>query len=475
MADTINTDICVIGAGSGGLSVAYVAANLGRPTVLLERDKMGGDCLNYGCVPSKALLAAGHSAAAARGGRPFGIMPGTAEVSSTGVYSHVRNTIAAIAPNDSVERYEGFGVNVIQAAGRFVGSREVEADGTRITARRFVIATGSGPFVPPISGLDTTPYLTNETVFDLDAVPSHLIIVGGGPIGIEMAQAHRQLGARVTVLEMASILPNDDPELVAVLRGQLTDDGIDLREGVKVVGTSAEAGGVAVTIEADGTQNKIAGSHLLIAAGRRPHLGGLGLDAAGIAYDQKGIKVDARLRTTNKKVFAIGDVAGGLQFTHMAGYHAGIVIKNALFRLPAKQDTSAIPWVTYTAPELANVGLTEAKAREQLGDKVRVVSWPFAENDRAIAERQTKGLVKIVTNERGRVLGAGIVGAHAGELIQIWQLAVQKKMKIGTIANTVAPYPTLSEASKRAAGQYFTPSLFSDRTRAVVRFLSKLG
>ncbi len=474
MTDLINTDICVIGAGSGGLSVAYVAANLGLPTVLLERDKMGGDCLNYGCVPSKALLAAGHAAAAVRGGQPFGVGRAVAEINGAGVYDHVRQAIDTIAPNDSVERYEGFGVNVIQAEGRFTGPREVTAGDRRIRARRFVIATGSGPMVPPIPGLDRTSFHTNETIFGLDAVPDHLIIVGAGPIGIEMAQAHRQLGAEVTVLEMATMLPNDDPELVEVVRQRLKSEGVELLEGVRVTGAAKDGDGVAVDVDG-APRSRITGSHLLVAAGRRPHLDGLNLEAAGIEYDRSGIKVDARMRTTNKKVFAIGDVAGGLQFTHVASYHAGIVIKNALFRIPAKQDMSAIPKVTYTSPELAQVGLTEAAAREIHGDQVRVTSWPFAENDRAIAERATEGLVKIVIGPKGRVLGAGIVGAHAGELIQVWTLAVHKRMKIGAIANMVAPYPTLGEAGKRAAGQYFTPSLFGGRTQKIVRFLAKFG
>ena len=474
MTDIINTDICVIGAGSGGLTVAYVAANLGLPTVLLERDKMGGDCLNYGCVPSKALLAAGHAAAAVRGGQPFGVSGAAAEIDGAGVYGHVRHAIDTIAPNDSVERYEGFGVNVIQAEGRFTGPREVTAGDRRIRARRFVIATGSGPMVPPIPGLDRTLFHTNETIFGLDAVPDHLIIVGAGPIGIEMAQAHRQLGAKVTVLEMATMLPNDDPELVEVVRQRLKSEGVELLEGVRVAGAAGDGDGIAVDVEG-APRSCITGSHLLVAAGRQPHLDSLDLAAAGIEYDRSGIKVDARMRTTNKKVFAIGDVAGGLQFTHVASYHAGIVIKNALFRIPAKQDMSAIPKVTYTSPELAQVGLTEAAAREIHGDRIRVTSWPFAENDRAIAERATEGLVKIVIGPKGRVLGAGIVGAHAGELIQVWTLAVQKRMKIGAIANMVAPYPTLGEAGKRAAGQYFTPSLFGDRTRRIVRFLTKFG
>jgi len=470
----LNVDICVIGAGSGGLSVAAGASQMGAATALIEKGRMGGDCLNYGCVPSKALLAAGHAAEAVRRAPDFGVGAGTPVIDDAGVYGHVRNTIAAIAPNDSVERFEGLGVTVIQAAGRFTAPREVEAGGTRITARRVVVATGSSAFVPPIPGLEAVPFLTNESIFDLEAVPRHLIVIGGGPIGIEMAQAHRHLGADVTVLEMFAIMPKDDPELVDVVRTRLKREGIDIREGAQINRVEKTGDGVRVVLTTDDGEAAVEGSHMLVATGRRANVDGLDLEKAGIAYSPKGIEVDARLRTTNKKVYAIGDVAGSYQFTHMAAYHAGIVIRNALFRLPAKADTRAVPWVTYTAPELAQVGLTEDMARQQAGD-IRVLRWPFAENDRAQAERETDGMIKVVTTAKGRILGAGIVGARAGELIHPWVLAVQQKMKIGAMANMIAPYPTLGEVGKRAAGSFYTASLFSERTRKIVRFLSKFG
>ncbi len=291
-----------------------------------------------------------------------------------------------------------------------------------------------------------------------------------------MAQAHRHLGARVTVLEMGAILPKDDPELVAILRARLIEDGVELREGTKVVGVEKTASGVAVRIEDENGESRVDGSHLLIAAGRRPNVDGLGLDEAGISHSRTGIEVDARLRTTNRRVFAIGDVAGGFQFTHMAGYHAGIVIRNALFRLPAKVDTRAVPWVTYTAPELAQVGLTEALARKQVPESdLRILRWSYAENDRAQAEAETDGLVKVVTTRKGKVLGAGIVGPAAGESIQTWILAISKGIKIGAVASMIAPYPTLGEVNKRAAGSFYTASLFSPRTRSIVRFLSRFG
>ncbi len=476
MNDSLKVDICVIGAGSGGLSVAAGASQMGASVALVEKGLMGGDCLNYGCVPSKALLAAGHAAQAFARGPSFGIDGGPPTVDPKGVYGHLKETIAAIAPNDSVERFEGMGVRVIQGGARFTGRCQVEAAGVRIAARRVVVATGSSPLVPPIPGLDGVPYLTNQTVFDLDAVPEHLVVVGGGPIGIEMAQAHRHLGARVTVLEMSSILPRDDPELVDVLRTRLAGEGIDIREGVEVTGVERADGGLEVVLAGDGGGggSRVRGSHILVAAGRRPNVEGLDLEAAGIAYSAKGIQVDARLRTTNRKVFAIGDVAGPYQFTHMAGYQAGVVIRNALFRLPARVDYRAVPWVTYTAPELAQVGLSEEQAKAGHGE-VRILRWPFADNDRARAERLSDGLVKVVVTPRGRILGAAIVGPHAGELIQTWALAITGKLKISTVAGMIVPYPTLGEASKRAAGSFYTPALFGERTRAIVRFLARFG
>jgi pyruvate/2-oxoglutarate dehydrogenase complex dihydrolipoamide dehydrogenase (E3) component len=473
-ARVLDVDICVIGAGSGGLSVAVGASQMGASTVLVERGKMGGDCLNYGCVPSKALLAAGHAAEATRHAGRFGVDVGEPRIDGRRVHDHVHGVIAAIAPNDSVERLEGLGATVIKGHARFTGPAQVEADGIRVNARRFVVATGSSPFVPPIPGLSEVSFLTNETVFDLDAVPEHLIVVGGGPIGIEMAQAHRQLGSRVTVLEMFTMLPKDDPELVQVVRSRLTSEGIDIREGVKVVGVASADAGISVAVAENGKESRIEGSHLLVAAGRRPNVDGLDLEKAGVVYSPKGVQVDRRLRTTNRKVFAIGDVAGGYQFTHMAGYHAGIVIKNALFRIPAKEDTRCVPWVTYTAPELAQVGLIEEEARKKHGD-VRVLRWPYHDNDRAQAERLTDGLVKAVITPKGHILGAGIVGAAAGELIQTWVLAMSRRIKIGALATMIAPYPTLGEINKRAAGSFYTPSLFSARTRKIVRFLARFG
>ncbi len=474
MSEHLTCDICVIGAGSAGLSIAAGASQMGADTILIEGHKMGGDCLNYGCIPSKSLLAAGKAAKAGEGATRFGITCGDPEIDFQAVHDHVHGVIAGIAPHDSVERFEGLGVRVIQARARFTGPQEVEAGGKLISAKRFVVATGSSPLVPPIPGLADVEYLTNETVFDLTERPRHLIIIGGGPIGCELGQAFRNLGADVSIAEMFTIMPKDDQELVDQLRTRFLSDGIALYEESKVVSVEKTANGVAVLLERDGKEEKVEGSHLLLAAGRRPNLDGLDLEKAGVEYDRAGITVDKRLRSSNKRIFAAGDVAGGFQFTHVAGYHAGIVIRNALFRLPAKTNENAIPWVTYSEPELAHVGWGEEEARKQ-GKEIRILRWPFAENDRARAERNTTGLVKVITDKRGRILGCSILGAHAGELIHPWTLAISQGMKIGAMAGVVAPYPTLSEAGKRAAGSFYTEKLFGRGTKRLVNFLLKFA
>jgi len=474
MAEILRPDICVIGAGSAGLSVAAGASQMGAKTVLIERALMGGDCLNYGCVPSKSLLAAAKAAAFHRSTAAMGVTYDPPRVDFPAVRRHVEEVIAGIAPHDSEARFEGLGVTVLRDEAKFVGPGEVTAGGRRIRARRFVVATGSRPVVPPLPGLDEVDHLTNETVFRLNEAPARLIVVGGGPIGCELSQAFARLGSQVAVVELASILPNDDPELAELVRLSLRAEGVRLLERTQAAAVRRDGAGLVLEVERDGERESLAGDALLLAVGRRPAVEGLDLDAAGVEHDRKGIKVDRRLRSSNRKVFAAGDVAGGFQFTHIAGYHAGVVLKNALFRLPAKVDDRAVPWVTYTDPELAHVGLSEAAARERHGD-IRILRWPFAENDRARCERQADGLVKVVTTPRGRVLGASIVGAHAGELIQPWVLALSQKLGVGAVARMIAPYPTLGEASKRAAGSFYTAKLFSERTRWLVRLLAKLG
>jgi pyruvate/2-oxoglutarate dehydrogenase complex dihydrolipoamide dehydrogenase (E3) component len=472
----LTPDLCIIGAGAGGLAVAAGAAQLGADVVLIERGKMGGDCLNYGCVPSKSLLSAARLADLWRRAPQFGLHYQSPAVDFAAVQDSVARVITTIAPNDSVERFEALGVKVLRAEARFTDRRTVLAGNTlagntEVRARRFVIATGSHPAVPPIPGLDQVPYLTSETVFANRALPEHLVVIGGGPIGIEMAQAHRRLGARVSVLDLGPLLPRDDAELASLLGESLAGEDIALRPQVRIAGVEPDRKGVAVTLDSG---ERIGGSHLLVAAGRQPSIEALDLAAAGIAAGPQGITVDTRLRTSNRRVFALGDAAGGPPFTHVALHHAGIVIRNALFRIPARVDYRAMPWVTYTDPELAQVGMTEAAARAA-GALIRVLRWSFTDNDRAQTERDTAGLVKIVTRRNGHILGASILAAGAGDLILPWALAIAHKLKIGAMANLVVPYPTRGDASKRAAGSFFTPALFSPRTRRIVRFLARFG
>ena len=472
----LHADICIIGAGSGGLSVAAGAVQMGASVVLIEKDKMGGDCLNTGCVPSKALITAAHAAHSVREGKRFGVHSPEPDIRFSEVHNHVHRVISAIEPHDSVERFEGLGVHVIKAAARFLDRETVEAGGDRIKARRFVIATGSRAAVPPVPGLAEAGYLTNENVFELTDRPEHLIVIGGGPIGIELAQSFRRLGSRVTVIEKFGILAKDEPEAVDVVRVALKRDGVKLIEKVGVSGIKRDGDIVTVTLDADSEFGAtVTGSHVLVAAGRRPNIESLGLEQAGVTFTPKGITVDGRLLTSNRKIFAIGDVSGGPQFTHIAGYHAGIVIRNALFGLPAKVNYSALPWVTYADPELAHAGLTEADARKA-GHDIQVLTWSFEVNDRAQAERETEGLAKVILGRKGKILGATIVGPRAGELIGTWGLAISAGLKIGAVASAVLPYPTLSEISKRVAGSYYTPKLFGPVTRRVVglvqRFLS---
>jgi pyruvate/2-oxoglutarate dehydrogenase complex dihydrolipoamide dehydrogenase (E3) component len=466
----LKTDICVIGAGAAGLSVAAGAVQMGARVVLIEAGEMGGDCLNTGCVPSKALLAAGHKAHHTAQAA-FGVAGHDPAPDFAAAKDHLRAVIDRIAPIDSQERFEGLGVTVIRARARFVAPDMLEAGGQRITARRFVIATGSQPFLPDIPGLGSVAYHTNETIFDLRVRPEHLIIIGGGPIGLEMAQAHRRLGSAVTVLEGARALGRDDPEAVALVLAQLRAEGIAINEDAAVTSVAGKDGAITVQTAAGAS---ITGTHLLVAVGRRPVFDNLGLDQAAVAHSPKGISVDAGLRTSNPRIYAIGDVTGGAQFTHVAGYQAGLILRPMLFGLRARTRTDHIPRATYTDPELAQVGLTEAEARKAHGARLSVVRADFAHNDRAIATGQAHGFAKVMV-VRGRPVGATIIGPQAGELIHLWALAIAARLKISAIAGMISPYPTLGEINKRVAGAYFAPRLFESRwVKRVVRIVQRL-
>lgn len=477
-------DIAVIGAGSAGLSVANASARLGLRTVIVERAEMGGDCLNAGCVPSKALLAAGRAAQSAREAGRFGVWLREPTIHWAEVRAHVRRAIETIAPVDSQERYEGLGCVVLRGAARFVapdtlavtqsGAVALPGGERRLTAGRIVVAAGSRPVVPVVPGLGDVPYLTNETLFGLEERPEHLVVLGGGPIGLEMAEAHAALGCRVSVVEQGRIAAREDPALAQVVRAALLRLGVAMIEGVAVAAAERDAAGVALVL-ADG--RRVAGSHLLVAAGRRPSLDGLGLEAGGVRFSARGIAVDRALRSaSNRRVYAAGDVAdvagvGPLAYTHLAGYHAGVVVRGAVFRLPARVSR-VVPRVTYTTPELAQVGLTADEARAA-GHAVEVLRWEMAENDRAVCEADTRGLALLVVS-RGRLLGAGIAAPHAGETIGLWALALGQRVALSALAGMIVAYPTRAEAGRRAAGNFYTPRLFSGRTRRLARLLARL-
>lgn len=474
MTKTLRPDICVIGGGSGGLTVAAIAAHFGVPVVLVEKGRMGGDCLNYGCVPSKALIASAKRAHDLAHGAAFGIADVVPRIDFPKVMEHVHSVIATIAPHDSVERFTGMGVQVIEAEARFLNEKCVLAGEYEIRARRFVIAAGSSPTIPPIPGIENIPFLTNETIFDLAERPEDLVILGGGPVGLELAQAYRRLGSRVTVIEAASALGNEDPELAAPVLQRMRAEGVVIHEHSTAARIEkSENKGLRVHIGPAGAETIIEGSHLLVAAGRSPNVEGLGLDKARIEFDAKGIKVDHRLRTTNRHVYAIGDVAGG-QFTHVANYHAGLAAKSILFRMRVRQRPELIPRVTYTDPEIAAVGLSEAQARETNG-QIRVLRWPFSEIDRAQADHRTDGFLKLITCRRGRILGVFIVGSNAGELIGFWSLALSKNMSVRDIMGYIAPYPTMGEVGKRAAITYFMEKAREPFVRGILRFLRLFG
>ena len=478
MAEELKPDLCVIGAGAAGLSVAVAAATLGVPVVLIEKGRMGGEHLNTGCVPSKAMVAAGRRADVFRTSGPFGVKSARPAVEFDEVNDHVHRVINSIAPNDSKERLTGMHVRVIEGEARFRDSRTVvvgreEDIKFEIKARRFVIATGSRPAVPEISGIEHCPYFTNENIFDARERPKHLIVVGAGPTGLELAQAFRRLGSEVTVLELEQPLGHEDPECAAIVLDALAREGITIRSGVKVERVRTLRQRIEVVLAGD-TEESIQGTDLLVAVGRQPNIAGLDLDAGRIKHEPSGITVNKRFGTSNRRVYAIGDVTGLPQFTHAASQQAGLLIKHLLFRLPVGLNVDEIPRVTFTEPELAHVGLTDVRARELHG-AIRVLRWPYYDNDRAQAERETRGHIKVVTDAKGLILGVTIVGAAASEQISTWTLAINHGLNIRAFAELVVPYPTYMEVGKRAAISFFTPRLSTSWVRRLSSVLRRFG
>jgi len=469
----LQADLCIIGAGSGGLSLASGAAQLGLKVILIEENLMGGDCLNYGCVPSKALLAAAKTFNNSINAKDLGIINENTRVDFPKVKQYIKKVIKTIEPHDSVERFTKLGANVIKGHAEFIDKTEIRVNDQNIKAKKFIIATGSKPLIPTINGLDNIDFLTNENIFELDYLPKHLIVLGGGPIGCELGQAFKLLGSEVTILARSQILPKDDSELVDILRNKFKQDGINLLENLKFNSVTKVNDEIHLEINTKDGIKIIKGSDLLIAAGRAPDVSSLNLEKANVAYTSKGIEVDNTLKTTNKSIYAIGDVIGQYQFTHIAGYHASIVIKRSIFLTPAKIDYSAIPWATYTSPELAHVGMTEEQAKA-FDKKSRVLTFDFSENDRAQTDNATLGKIKVYASKSGYVLGASILGSHASELLMPWSIAITQKIKLKDLAGLIVAYPTLSEINKFVAGSFYKELLFSKKTKSLVKLLNRV-
>ncbi|HML07723.1 MAG TPA: FAD-dependent oxidoreductase [Xanthobacteraceae bacterium] len=475
MAEPLAPDICVIGADAGGLAVAAAAAALGVPTVLIEKGGMGdAHVKKSGRVPAKALIAAAERANAFRNGARFGAKSARFGMDFAAVNAHLHDVIGAVAPNAERARFTGLGVHVISGTARFTDAETVAVDGVAVRARRFVIATGSKPVLPAIAGLLDAPYFTSETVSDLVERPRHLIVIGAGAVGLELAQAFRRLGSEVTVLEAATPLADEDRECAAVVRDAIEREGITLRTGVEIAKVSRSLAKTQVILATPAGTQTIEGSHLLVAAGRRANLDELELDVAGIRSAPHGIIVDHSLRTTNKRVYAVGGVVDRRKFDALATYHAGLVIRHALFRLPVRADTRAIPRVIFTDPELAQVGLTEDEARARKG-VIRILRWPYRENDRAQAERRIDGHIKVITDRRGGILGATIVGAQAGESIATWTLAIRQRLNIRAFAGLAVSHPSYAELGTYAAFTFFTRNLTSRWVRRIIGWLRRYG
>ena len=464
-------DLVIIGGGAGGLIVSSVAAQLGLKVTLIEKEeKLGGDCLHYGCVPSKTLIHAAKVASLMRRGNEFGLPSIEPQVDLGKVNDHVQSVIEHIQKHDDPERFRSYGCEVIFGAAEFIDAHTVRVNDQEIRGRRFVIATGSRPFIPPIEGLEETGYLTNLDIFSLRELPPRLVVLGGGPIGLEIGQAYARLGSRVTVVERSPhLLPQEDPEIAIALRDTLIDEGIEILTSTNAEGVGRQ--GDTRIVSCSGNV-QLEAEQILVAAGRQPNIENLGLESAGVKSERKGIIVDRRMRTSQKHIYACGDVCGPYPFTHMAEYQAGIVISNAIFRFPKKTNYRVVPWVTYTDPELARVGLTEQQARER-GITPTVLRFPFKDIDRALAEVETSGITKLVTH-KGKILGASILGPHAGELIHEIVLAMQTGATIGDISATIHAYPTLAQIHRRTVNTAYAPKLFSSGTRTLIKWINRL-
>jgi len=466
MNNTIKVDIAIIGAGSAGLSLAAGAAQLGLKVALIEKAKMGGDCLNYGCVPSKSFLSAAKKVW--RNRQNEFLKTEKAELNFEKVMAHVQQVINTIAPNDSQERFEGLGVKLIKAKAEFIDRKTLKAGEDLIKAKKMVIATGSKPLIPEITGLEKIKYYTNESIFSIKHLPEHLIILGAGPMGAELAQAFCFLGSKVSLVSRDTLLAREDKECTTVLREQLQKNGVILYELTKIESIMKSGSNVTVNFI---DNSSIEGSELLIATGRHVDLTELKLDKAGVSYSEYGVDVDKRLRTNVKNIYAMGDAIGEFQYTHAANYDAGILLKNLCFKIPAKVNYNAMPRVTYTYPELAHVGMATDGVNEK---KYQLSILDFSENDRAQCESLTIGKIRVVTDKKGYIKGVSMIAANAGELILPWIMAIRENKSLRSFTDVTVPYPTLSESSKAVAAQFYKPKLFSRPVKTIVKLLSKV-
>ncbi|MCJ7686250.1 MAG: FAD-dependent oxidoreductase [Desulfobacteraceae bacterium] len=470
-------DIGILGGGAAGLTVASGAAQLGAKALLVEKEKeLGGDCLHFGCVPSKTLIRTAHVYHLMKTAKDFGLPEMTVPpVDFKEVAARIRSVISTIQEHDSEERFCSLGARVEFGDPAFIDDHSIRLNGDTYSAKNWVIATGSSPGIPPVEGLDKTPFITNKEIFSLEHLPSSMIILGAGPIATEMAQAFSRLGSKVSVVQRSGqILSKEDKDLADEVMGVLSSEGVEFYLNSTIIRALERCGEREVLIkDGDGREISLRAEKILVALGRNPNVADLGLEHIGVELDKKGVKVDNRLRTNIKHIYAAGDVTGAYQFTHAAGYEAGIVISNAIFHLPRKVDYTLLPWCTYTDPELASIGMNE-KASIAAGMEYSVWTEAFKDNDRSLAEGEKIGKIKMILDKDEKPLGVQILGPHAGELLNEWVAVLNGKVKLSSLASAVHPYPTLGEINKRVAGTYFSPKIFSDKVKKGLKFFFNL-
>jgi len=473
---TYDFDIGIIGGGSAGLTIAAGASQLGAKTLLIEKEKeLGGDCLHFGCVPSKTLIKTAKVYHQMKNAKAYGLPEADVKpIDFAKIVGRIRNVIGTIQKHDSAERFCGLGARVEIGTPAFVDEHSVSLDGIPYTAKTWVIATGSSPVIPPIPGLDKTSAMTNRDIFTLDRLPKSMIIIGGGPIGIEMGQAFNRLGTTVTVVEMGdTILPKEDKDMAEMVMGVLQAEGIRFRLNASILRVVHVGAEHEVMIKAGDTSEALCAEAILVAAGREANLQGLGLDGIGVEFDRRGLKLDERLRTTQKHIYGAGDVTGGYQFTHAAGYEGGVVVTNAVFHLPRKVDYTYLPWCTYTDPELASIGMNE-KAAQDAGIKYGVWVENFRDNDRSLAEGEATGKIKMLLDEKEKPIGVQILGPRAGDLLGEWVAVFNGKTALSTLASAVHPYPTLGEINKKVAGTFLSTKIFSEPVKKGLKLFFNL-